>query len=275
MPKRYIPLFLVLGTALIFIVFGLVKSSPAPATPVKTVLANQAGRVVFNHRMHAEDYGVQCEQCHHENAAARPDPKPCASCHGQDIDETFVKTHQNSFAGDPQACLTCHHRELTPKWDKEMHERHAEMYTDSCQSCHHDSSIEPEPTSCSSCHETIEKGKALPEDPEPILFRDAVHQRCFSCHEPEKPTPTDDGCAFCHELVVTRDNFVQSGKKELIAEESALFPRCAACHYTQAVNELIPGRMPAYHKQCGDCHADMNAGPSVQDKQQCNQCHIR
>ena len=58
-------------------------------TPVRLLLENAGGRVVFDHRRHAEDYKVACEACHHESAEARENVQPCGACHGVDFDGSF------------------------------------------------------------------------------------------------------------------------------------------------------------------------------------------
>lgn len=285
MQKRYTYLFVVLGIAVIAAVAGIALTPPSPAVPNKVLLPNAGGRVVFTHQQHAEDYGLDCATCHHENAESRPDPLACGACHGQTSDADFVKTHTETFKDDPQACLTCHHQELaSTNWDEDVHQLHIDILDvedgkeTNCQSCHHDSSIEPEPMACSDCHERLETGKPVPTDPDPILYRDAVHARCASCHTETHSESFDKGikgCADCHESTDTRKAFIESGKDKLSDDDIAALSSCATCHFEPPVEEIFPNRMQAFHQQCGSCHADMG-GPSVEsDDKQCNQCHIR
>lgn len=279
MHKRYFALFMFIGIAAACAAVGWFFTPPPHDKPIKLVMPNAGGRVVFTHRIHAEDLGYySCEYCHHESEGARPNPQPCGACHGVDFNAAFVESHQKDFADDPQSCLTCHHTEIASNvWDKEMHEAHAENYTDSCQSCHHTEDIEPEPTNCADCHERIEQGKAAPVDAEPLLLRDAVHKRCASCHAHEDTFAEGlQGCATCHNLTNERALFVKSDKKSLTAEDADKFSKCATCHYEQTVETVMPSRMQAFHSQCGDCHTETGLGPSVeQEKNQCFQCHIR
>ncbi|MDR2891639.1 MAG: cytochrome c family protein [Deltaproteobacteria bacterium] len=293
MPKRYLPLIVVLGIAALASVVGLALAPAEPELPNHILMPNAGGRVAFNHAQHAEDYAVACETCHHENAEARVDPKSCGSCHGVAFDKEFAAAHQDTFKDDPQACLTCHHTEFTgTSWDRDMHDMHAENMVgpEGCQTCHHDESIEPEPMACSSCHETIEKGQPVPPaDSTPPLYRDAVHSVCADCHaHSDSFAPGVEGlqgCADCHEATEARAEFLESGKTELTPEEIAALSSCAACHYDPAVDEVMRGRLDAFHGQCGSCHAQVGKGPSTEEikpsspgeivKQQCNQCHIR
>ena len=94
-------------------------------TPVRLLLENAGGRVVFDHRRHAEDYKVACETCHHESAEARENVQPCGACHGVDFDGSFREDHVAAFADDETTCATCHHMGSAPaKWD---HAAHAEV----------------------------------------------------------------------------------------------------------------------------------------------------
>lgn len=220
--QRYNALFLVLGLAAVCVVIGVVATPPTPTQPIKLLMPNAGGRVIFNHRQHAEDYGVNCSSCHHTEIASTA-------------------------------------------WDRDMHDLHAEEFAEDCQSCHHDSSIEPEPMSCYSpgCHERLLPGGKVNPKAATIPARDAVHQRCYACHAHEDAFNEGlKGCANCHDLQTPPD-------------DKAAYSTCASCHNQPPLAAVLPDRMSVYHKQCGDCHADMS-GPLVsQEANQCYQCHIR
>lgn len=120
-------------------------------TPVRLLLENAGGRVVFDHRRHAEDYKVACETCHHESAEARENVQPCGACHGVDFDGSFREDHVAAFADDETSL-----RDLPPYGQRarEVGPRgHAEEYGLSCTDCHHaNADIEPEPARCTACH---------------------------------------------------------------------------------------------------------------------------
>ncbi|MDL2313736.1 cytochrome c family protein [Desulfovibrio sp. OttesenSCG-928-C14] len=277
MHKRYLHLYIILAVAVAAVVAGIALSPPAPANPMRILMPNAAGRVVFNHIQHVEEYGVPCQTCHHEYSGERLNPQPCGSCHGIEFNQEFIDTHQETFKGDPQACLTCHHLEFTgTNWTREVHDFHAEDVAENCQSCHHDTDIEPEPTACSSCHEALEKGQPVPQEADPPLLRDAVHARCASCHAHEDSFNAGvAGCADCHSEQNTREGFLSSGKADLEQKDIAALSSCAACHYHPPYEEVFANRMQAFHRQCGNCHEELS-GPSVEaEAQQCNQCHIR
>lgn len=220
--NRYTALFIVLGLAAACVGIGLIATPPTPTQPVKLLMPNAGGRVIFNHRQHAEDYGASCSTCHHT-------------------------------------------RIIATAWDRDMHDLHAESMTESCQDCHHDAGIEPEPMSCysSGCHKRLLPDGKVDTKSKTIPARDAVHRRCYSCHAHEDVFNDGlAGCASCHDL-------------ETPPDDRATYVTCASCHTQPPLAGVLPDRMETYHKQCGDCHSEMN-GPLVeQDANQCYQCHIR
>lgn len=164
-------------------------------TPVRLLLENAGGRVVFDHRRHAEDYKVACEACHHESAEARENVQPCGACHGVDFDGSFREDHVAAFADDETTCATCHHMGSAPaKWD---HAAHAEEYGLSCTDCHHaNADIEPEPARCTACH----LDKPMGDIPD---MKTAAHAKCADCHQ-EWFDAGMKGCTSCHPFTDNR-----------------------------------------------------------------------
>ena len=164
-------------------------------TPVRLLLENAGGRVVFDHRRHAEDYKVACETCHHESAEARENVQPCGACHGVDFDGSFREDHVAAFADDETTCATCHHMGSAPaKWD---HAAHAEEYGLSCTDCHHaNADIEPEPARCTACH----LDKPMGDIPD---MKTAAHAKCADCHQ-EWFDAGMKGCTSCHPFTDNR-----------------------------------------------------------------------
>ncbi len=89
------------------------------------------GPVKFTHDVHWEDYGIFCEDCHHdyvdgENVWTEDDPaKPCISCHvpGKSLGGVYKLStayHKN--------CRTCHR--MMNEGEEE------ELAPFSCYSCH-------------------------------------------------------------------------------------------------------------------------------------------
>lgn len=227
--------------------------------PTRILLDNAGGKVVFDHQVHAAQYKIECQKCHHENTSARENVQSCGTCHGVTFDAQFKTTHAQRI-NDLPSCVTCHHMEFkASKWG---HAEHSKDYGVDCRSCHHtDTAIEPEPQNCANCHET--KGdKDMPS------LRKAVHSKCQSCHQ-DMFDKKVQGCASCHTKVPMRAVLQETGK----APVSPLYANCQSCHLGQKAEELIPSRMDAFHASCIKCHEKAGKGPYKKD--QCNQCHTK
>lgn len=63
-------------------------------------------QIVFDHKMHVEDLGMECIECHHVEG--------CAHCHRKevrsvDVAESKVAIHRNCFAcHEDMSCVDCH-----------------------------------------------------------------------------------------------------------------------------------------------------------------------
>jgi hypothetical protein len=91
-------------------------SSPTPDNPVRLMFQNQAGKVLFTHLTHADSYGLDCLDCHHN----------------LDYDETYN-------------CSDCHEK----TGDEDLLAR-ADAFHASCKGCHEDYGAGPK--ECNSCH---------------------------------------------------------------------------------------------------------------------------
>ncbi|RJP73783.1 MAG: hypothetical protein C4524_13945 [Candidatus Zixiibacteriota bacterium] len=85
------------------------------APEVKTYMTQyKDGTLVnFNHKDHAEGYGLECIQCHHVEA--------CSDCHREkvvdiQVEESKVALHENCIGchqeieSGPRKCDECHHK---------------------------------------------------------------------------------------------------------------------------------------------------------------------
>lgn len=72
---------------------------------------NKATEVTFDHKTHAESYGLKCIECHHV--------EKCAHCHGRDtvsmmVEESKIALHETCMGchrmieSGPRQCDTCH-----------------------------------------------------------------------------------------------------------------------------------------------------------------------
>lgn len=265
--QKYTPILIVLVlTALIGVVGFLLPSQEEGKTPVRVLLSNSGGAVVFDHAVHAEGYGFDCADCHHEMAMLGTQEEmeatilECGACHGIDYDEAYIAQHESLFT-NPFQCATCHHVQYDKTdWGHAMH-----MDMLDCYSCHHeDTDIEPEPQDCANCHAT---GYAPLDDPFPSL-KNAVHQKCVDCHE-DWYAEDMQGCMNCHTDLSSREKLVENNSFEMNIEQA----NCIACHENTTANDLILPRMDAYHGNCMGCHEDIGAGPY--EPSQCKQCHTQ
>jgi hypothetical protein len=84
-----------------------------PEEPVRIMFKTTAGRVLFDHKTHVADYGIACDECHHEQ---QEDTMSCSGedCHGPNSDPTLADAmHMNckgchEGVGGPVECGACH-----------------------------------------------------------------------------------------------------------------------------------------------------------------------
>ncbi|MEG2172622.1 MAG: cytochrome c3 family protein [Desulfovibrionaceae bacterium] len=259
MQKRYLSIAVFIGCMALVALVGYVIPSPTAAIPTRILLDNAGGKVVFDHKVHAAEYKIECQTCHHENTTPQQDVLPCGTCHGIAFDESFKQNHTAQITSLP-ACVTCHHMELKPaQWG---HNEHSKDFGVDCRQCHHkDTGIEAEPQNCASCHEKT-GDKSMPS------LRSAVHSKCASCHQ-DLFDKKVQGCASCHTKVNMRTVLNDTGKAPI----DPTFAQCQSCHVGQKTADLIPNRMAAFHGSCIKCHEKLGKGPFGKD--QCNQCHTK
>ncbi|MFP4314820.1 MAG: cytochrome c3 family protein [Desulfovibrionales bacterium] len=248
MQKRYLPITAAVVILAVIALLGYMRPAEPEEMPRRILFDSTAGSVIFSHLEHDQSYGIDCATCHHESRDPGASPLECGVCHPQEFSAAYIEAHTGYFS-DAQHCARCHHAEFTGMvYD---HDLHAEMYTAGCTDCHHGEDIEPEPQNCGDCH--METG----DETMPGL-KDAAHERCSACHQPQFDTGLED-CSQCHRMLDSRQgDAVQTTEP------------CGTCH-EQAVEQLVPTRMNAFHDSCMGCHEEFQAGPFGETE--CNQCH--
>jgi hypothetical protein len=240
---RYKPIAIVAVLLGVLGVVGYLTPASTEQVPTRFLFENAGGKVIFNHKAHTEGYRIPCQECHHESDKPSQRPVACAACHAASFEEGFLAEHQKNIG--EEYCVRCHHSELgRSKFDHEGHKG----LTSGCLDCHHDRSVEPEPTSCGKCHQAQGK-ENMPS------LRDATHKRCADCHD-EFFAKKVKGCTSCHAMT----------------ENGTQYPGCFSCHF-DSKKLPIPGKMEAYHAACMQCHKKKGAGPYTPED--CNKCHFR
>ena len=250
---RFLPAAVVTLALLAVAAYGYLRPEAEPSPPVRVLLINTGGPVVFDHVGHIRTDKSGCLDCHHTSKPGDEKPQDCGVCHAKAFDEPWIEAHRDNFT-DRAACISCHHLEYVGLDKAYSHDLHAKEYLDGdCRACHHDRQIEPEPLACKACH--------LGETAGPVpSLRDAVHANCSECHQDMFETGLQ-GCATCH--VVPQDMSTYQGK----------FTGCRACHEIAGGEPIpLPKRGEAFHLQCMTCHEQRGKGPF--GEKDCFKCHI-
>lgn len=157
MQNRYVPIAVTVALLLAVALYGYATPVSRPDVPPRVVLDNSGGRVFFDHGAHAEDYGYECTECHHDGVEGRR-PLPCGTCHARNFDEAFARTHADSFP-NREYCARCHDVEPAPGLskddlpDKDLLPLRSDAFHGQCLGCHE--SVDAGPygeDSCTTCH---------------------------------------------------------------------------------------------------------------------------
>jgi hypothetical protein len=117
--------FVAYGLAAILLLVAVISyaayPAKAPEEPIRLVLKNIGGNVLFDHKKHASDegYGIGCKDCHHDMEDENSKVIACGECHTPSGEDALRR---------PDA----------------MHKQ--------CQGCHEDFGLGP--VDCSGCHLT-------------------------------------------------------------------------------------------------------------------------
>ena len=97
---------LLLSSVVIFFISFLIYF----LTPNKKEMPNrisfhkiQGGRVLFNHKIHNEDYSVECSTCHH-NIENDDEVYNCSECHMKEEGDDILKRSEALHT----LCIDCH-----------------------------------------------------------------------------------------------------------------------------------------------------------------------
>ncbi|MCJ7683808.1 MAG: cytochrome c family protein [Desulfobacteraceae bacterium] len=108
--------------AAILLVVGVICYSAfakkAPEQPLRIMLKNTGGNVLFDHKKHMSEsgYGIECADCHHDLENEGDKPSACGECHLDDSEDSpkrpdaFHKQCKTCHedGGGPVNCAECH-----------------------------------------------------------------------------------------------------------------------------------------------------------------------
>lgn len=130
------------GIAVVLLVVGVLSytafSAKAPDEPLRMVFPGAAGSVMFDHQIHAADYGLSCTDCHHHPAEPEEGAatQSCSACHVFPKDGSL-----------PPSCLECHEADEV---DLESTPGKTDAFHAQCINCHKEADAGP--VECASCH---------------------------------------------------------------------------------------------------------------------------
>ncbi|WP_320009347.1 cytochrome c3 family protein [Maridesulfovibrio sp.] len=156
MKNRYIPITLIVAVLAVAAAAGFLFPPAVQESPARVVMDNSGGRVIFAHSVHAEEYGYECSDCHHDDIGQEK-PIACGTCHPVAFDAKFRVEHQKNFPSD-QACLRCHDEVPSgplaeeDKPDTSSIPLRAEAFHSQCMGCHESDGGPYGEDSCYDCH---------------------------------------------------------------------------------------------------------------------------
>jgi hypothetical protein len=108
--EKIIAYCLAIGLFVVGVVCYAAFPVKAPEEPIRIMLKNTAGNVLFDHKMHTSEdgYGYGCVDCHHlwENDGKKPEA--CGECHMTDGEDPIKRSE--AFH---QQCIGCHENDGT------------------------------------------------------------------------------------------------------------------------------------------------------------------
>jgi hypothetical protein len=253
----------------------------------------------FSHRLHVEDQGLDCTDCHagaeDSDEPGMPAPLQCALCH-EDLDaekppELKIATlfvdgklraeHASALPDEVifshllhvstgQECAACHGK--IEESDGIGPEVAVDM--DECMSCHASRAVANE---CTTCHSQLSQDRPPPSHD--LAWREVhgsvVRARstellddCYLCH-------SESSCATCHEIDPPQDHTNYWRRRGHAFSAAFDRDRCAACHQPDACNRCHEQALPLSHagswggtlsNHCLSCHFPLR-------REGCVTCH--
>ncbi|QJB57477.1 cytochrome c3 family protein [Pseudodesulfovibrio sp. zrk46] len=156
MQSRYFLISVIVTVLLAVAAAGYLIPVEKQEVQARVVMDNTGGRVIFTHKFHADDYGFDCTDCHHDDIEADTFLS-CGSCHPKEFDADFRANHQNNFPSE-EACLRCHDDVPTGELaeedrpDIENIPLRADAFHAQCMDCHEENGGPYGDDTCYECH---------------------------------------------------------------------------------------------------------------------------
>ncbi|CCH50295.1 Pentaheme cytochrome c [Pseudodesulfovibrio piezophilus C1TLV30] len=154
--RRYLTIAAIIAALFVIAIAGYMIPVEKQDVPARIVMDNTGGRVIFSHQAHAEDYGFDCIDCHHDDIGSDTF-LACGTCHPAEFNDDFRVNHQKAFPSD-EACLRCHDDVPTAplaedeRPDIENIPLRAEAFHTQCMGCHEENGGPYGDDSCYQCH---------------------------------------------------------------------------------------------------------------------------
>jgi hypothetical protein len=257
----------------------------------------------FSHRLHVEDQGLGCTDCHTKVEKAddpgMPNAKQCALCHAdidaqkppeKQIGQLFEKdkfkahlysaqdkseivfSHQKHAARDSD-CMACH--AAAAKSDAVSADMKLSM--ESCQKCH--AERKKGPSECAGCHQTIRNDVPPPNHNSQwprehgrtmrAHDNDMRAERCDTCH-------TEASCIACHKAEAPENHTNYWRRRGHGLSASMDRKSCSACHEPESCQACHSQTKPSNHtgtwgqpqdRHCLTCHEPLRY------EDNCQTCH--
>ena len=224
--------------------------------------------VKFSHRLHAEDVGVECKDCHPGVAESKsgaddllPTMEQCAACHAVENTDECSKCHTDVDKPRPFERVA----KYSPKFN---HAKHLERGV-ACETCHDQiakadtAGTEKLPVmeACVKCHDGMQAEKACiacHENPKGKLPADHHSALWSKQHGDEAKLDDARSCAMCHE----RNDCQECHQGDNLGRPRAHPPGFESKHPL----EFRSGRTEcsACHDErsfCAECHLERNVYP--------------
>ncbi len=110
---------------------------------------------IFNHDAHAQDYGLYCNDCHHNYQQGDTGaPQPCTVCHQRGMGNDMMPGRKDAFH---KQCIGCHDNFGVGPTRAECTGCHGirnrtEAFHTQCMNCHENFGAGPTHSDCNQCH---------------------------------------------------------------------------------------------------------------------------